>query len=63
MITRREVTCHAVREIHHKFKKVTTMLRKQRGITIEEIQQALSEEEGMMRINDKEPPSGGILQR
>ncbi|KAL2741170.1 hypothetical protein V1477_010231 [Vespula maculifrons] len=34
------------------------MLRKQRGITVEEIQQALSEEEGMMRTNDKEHPSG-----
>ncbi|KAK2577602.1 hypothetical protein KPH14_012832 [Odynerus spinipes] len=49
VIPEREITYHAVRGIHYKFDRIAAALRAQRGIMLEEIQQALKEEEGFMR--------------
>ena len=44
-IEQREVSYHVVRGIHPKLEKVATVLRTQRNLKLEEIQQALLEEE------------------
>lgn len=55
-IASRELTYHIARGVHPRMEKITGVLRAQRSLTVDEVKQALSEEEVRLRHKEGEVP-------